>query len=88
VNLKLEPLNKGQNMNPQIIADVTAFDYDKQVWVQGEPARTLRIRQLTDEIQLLTGPRAAEYVRFMRLTITPDEAAATLKRELDGLLAR
>ncbi|MHA1573787.1 MAG: hypothetical protein ACTSX8_07305 [Alphaproteobacteria bacterium] len=30
-----------------------AYDYDKQCWITGEPARLLRIQQLTEELELL-----------------------------------
>jgi hypothetical protein len=45
-------------MNP---AQITAFDYDKQQWLDGEPARLLRLKQLRKELETLSGPRGQKF---------------------------
>lgn len=48
--------------------ELVAFDYKRQEWVEGEPARLLLIEQLTKELALLKGPTAKQFVsRGMRL---------------------
>lgn len=45
---------------------MTAYDYDRQCWTTGRPAAVLRVRQLAEELELLTdpdrGPQYAEYI--------------------------
>lgn len=46
-----------------------AYDYDKQEWVEGEPARRLLVEQITEEIESLYEPG---YWNF--LSISEEEA--------------
>ena len=41
-----------------------AYDYEAQRWVEGPAAVRLRLAQLQEELDLLTGPRGLEYFRF------------------------
>jgi nucleoid-associated protein YejK len=45
---------------------VTAYDYDTQQWVKGEPARLLKIRQCLETLGLLEGPNGDAFHRFTR----------------------
>lgn len=45
-----------------------AFDYDAQKWVSGAEARLVLIGQRCDELTALTGPRGAQYARFVGVT--------------------
>lgn len=40
---------------------IAAYDYDKQVWVEGEAARPLLIAQLKSERELLKGPMGPQF---------------------------
>ena len=71
---------------------MTAYDYDRQTWVTGEPARLLLIAQDEETLACLSGPDAARYLAFTRRRgepIIPVDAAhavvverlATLKRD-------
>lgn len=44
---------------------IVAYDYDRQRWIDGEPARILRRRQLEEEIALFQGPTGEEYADFL-----------------------
>jgi hypothetical protein len=46
---------------------MNAYDYDEQRWLQGESARQLRLRQLREELELLSGPRGADYAAFLNV---------------------
>ncbi len=41
---------------------LTAFDYDKQEWVQGEAARPIRIAQIQETLEILWSDRGAQYL--------------------------
>lgn len=40
---------------------LTAYDYDRQVWVEGEAARALLIAQLQSERALLQSPKGPQF---------------------------
>jgi hypothetical protein len=44
-----------------------AFDYTTQAWQTGDAAKQIRLTQLNQELELLTSPRAADYLSFMGL---------------------
>ena len=44
---------------------MNAYDYEKQQWIDGDAATDLLRQQLTETLELLTGPRGAEYARFI-----------------------
>ena len=46
--------------------DHTAFDYEKQIWLKGEPARLLKIKQWQQEIELLESDRGQLYLDSVR----------------------
>jgi hypothetical protein len=41
-----------------------AYDYDEQVWKDGIAGARVRLEQLSEELKLLTGERADEYLAF------------------------
>jgi len=61
-----------------------AYDYDKQTWITGPAAVTLRIKQVQDDLDILTGPKGDEYCRFVNI---PDKAdkIKQARRELELL---
>lgn len=63
----------------------TVFDYERQVWVNGPEAKALRIRQLTESLNVIEGPRGPEYLRFTGVR-NPQQHTALLRRELGQLL--
>jgi hypothetical protein len=50
---------------------MNAYDYEKQKWVEGREGAAVRQAQLEEELELLTGPRALEYLEFTRKTKGP-----------------
>ena len=62
---------------------VGAYDYDKQEWVFGHVGQTLRVHQLTTELQILVSPRGSDYARF--IGADREEAIANLERQLKEL---
>jgi hypothetical protein len=59
---------RGDIMNAEHIA----YDYDRQEWLQGEPARALLIEQLEAELDLLNSPEGRAYYNMVRTTAIPD----------------
>ena len=43
---------------------MNAYDYKKQRWVEGPDAASLRVKQLTQDLQLLTGPKGQDFLNF------------------------
>jgi hypothetical protein len=41
-----------------------AYDYSRQVWVEGPEADEVLKKQLIEELSLLTGPKGTEYLKF------------------------
>jgi hypothetical protein len=66
-----------------------AFDYQKQAWItEPEAAGKLRREQLTTELAILTGPRGAEYARFVSHNepgISQASLIADIRAELERL---
>ena len=60
-----------------------AFDYDRQIWVDGPEAVRLRTKQVKAELDLLTGAKGVEYARFTR--VNRGEAILALSAELARL---
>lgn len=48
-------------------ASMNAYDYDSQQWKTGSKAAALHLAQSKETLDLLTGPRGAEYARFIGL---------------------
>lgn len=46
-------------------ATTTAYDYDRQCWVQGPEALALHRRQVADTLAVLHSPKGAEFARLM-----------------------
>lgn len=44
---------------------MTAYDYDKQCWLNGQAAIELRRRQLAEDIEFFNSPRGAEHAQFL-----------------------
>lgn len=51
--------------------EYTAFDYDKQEWLTGEPARLLKIKQWRQELVLLESDGGQRYLDSVRKRNTP-----------------
>ncbi len=49
-----------------------AYDYNRQEWVEGEPARRLVISQLEDNLAILSGPEAEDYLTATRRIDDPN----------------
>jgi hypothetical protein len=64
---------------------IIAFDYDRQKWVTGKQARTIRIAQLRQSLEVLNGPRGAEFCAFSGVR-NPEQHKLLLCRELGELL--
>jgi hypothetical protein len=47
---------------------MNAYDYRRQQWIEGEPARELLISQLRDEIELLSSADGERYARMVNGT--------------------
>ena len=64
------------------------YDYTTQRYLEGEAARALRIAHLEEELAILTGPGAADYIKMMRNSRcrapipTPAQAADRVRRML------
>jgi hypothetical protein len=55
-----------------------AYDYTAQRWVDGPAADRLRLAQLRQEAELLSGPAAASYAAFINLPDLPAALAEVL----------
>ena len=64
---------------------LTAYDYDRQIWVQGEEARPVRRTQLLIELEILNSSRAVEYLRFLGSDHSVSEAVKKASEELAAL---
>ena len=62
---------------------MNAYDYQRQQWIEGEPARELLISQLRDEIELLSSVEGERYARMVNGT--KDELLKRRQAELDEL---
>ena len=64
---------------------ILAFDYDRQAWVDGKAAVSLRSKQIRDELAILRSAKGAEYLRFLGAELCLEQAVAQLEMELAGL---
>ena len=63
-----------------------AYDYDKQEWIDNETdARAEAMRQLEQELEILSRPNATDYLAFIGSTDTPAQAIAKLRTQLSNL---
>lgn len=63
-----------------------AYDYDKQEWIDNETdARAEAMRQLEQELEILSRPNATDYLAFIGSTDTPAQAIAKLRAQLSNL---
>ncbi len=63
-----------------------AYDYNKQEWIEdAEDARAEAIRQIEQEIKILSRPNATDYLAFVGSTDTPAQAIAKLRAQLSNL---
>ena len=63
-----------------------AYDYNRQEWIEdAEDARAETIRQIEQEIEILSRPNATEYLAFIGSTDTPAQAIAKLRTQLSNL---
>ena len=64
----------------------TAFDYNRQEWIENETdAKAEAMRQIEQEIELLSRPNASDYLAFIDSTDTPTQAIAKLRAQLSNL---
>lgn len=64
---------------------MTAYDYDKQVWVEGIAAIPIRRAQIEQELAAMTGLKARQYCGNVGYPYPPIALLARLKAELAGL---
>lgn len=57
---------------------MTAYDYDRQEWVDGEAARNLALRQLREERNHVAGPNGAEYLAMCDKGLSQPQALAEI----------
>ena len=63
-----------------------AFDYNRQEWIENETdAKAEAIRQIEQEIEILSRPNATEYLAFIGSTDTPAQAIAKLRTQISNL---
>ena len=63
-----------------------AYDYDKQEWIEEETdAKAEAMRQIEQEIKILSRPNATDYLPFFGSTDTPAQASAKLRAQLSHL---
>lgn len=43
---------------------MNAYDYEAQRWVDGSEARLILLRQAKQDLEILRGPRAAQFAAF------------------------
>ena len=48
---------------------MTAYDYDKQCWVEGPEATDVERRNLTQELEVVNGPNGEAYCRSIGTTL-------------------
>ena len=63
-----------------------AFDYEKQEWLAGDDALNLEIKQIKEELEILQGPKGAEYAQFTGSDL--DTAKKMAQQKLDDLELR
>lgn len=61
-----------------------AYDYERQKWVGGSEAMLVLLGQRSDELTALSGPRGAEYARFVGVTDRAGQIA-WLRGEIERL---
>jgi len=61
----------------------SAFDYQSQKWLEGNAAIDLEIKQLKEELEILQGPKGAEYAQFTGSNL--DTAKKMAQKKLDDL---
>lgn len=44
---------------------MNAYDYNAQRWIEGEPAKALRIKQITDELALVRSDKGRVYCKMI-----------------------
>lgn len=59
-----------------------AYDYNRQRWINGAEAASLGREQLLAELDLLRGPRAAEYLRFTGSALSVEDALQCVLAQL------
>ncbi len=61
------------------------FDYKSQTWLTGQAGREIRIKQLREELELLTSGNGANYLKFLESKLTRAEAVDKCVVELHAL---
>lgn len=64
---------------------MNAYDYKAQRWLTGAKAKTERLRQIADELDLLKGESRKGYSDF--LACAPDERITELRKERAQIMA-
>ncbi len=65
------------------INEFSAYDYDKQTWITGADAVTMRIKQLNDDLDLFESDKGEDYARFLK--VNQVEAIKGICAELEEL---
>ncbi len=65
----------------------TAYDYHKQQWVTGEPARILILAHLRDERELVAGPGGPAYLQSVAVNDSPAVVLSVIDRKIAALEA-
>ena len=60
---------------------MSAFDYERQEWVEGQRAISLRQQQLRKELEVLKSDRGDEYCRMIGIPVRT-ERIELIEREL------
>jgi hypothetical protein len=66
-----------------------AYDYDKQEWIEGEPASRLMLSHVIEDLELVKSKRGPGYLKYVASEFTQDEwvkNAEVLIHELVGEL--
>lgn len=65
----------------------TCFDYATHQWLEGEPARVMRLAQLEEEIALVRSSEGQAYLDYFGCQETREEVIASLLAEISTLHA-
>lgn len=57
-----------------------AYDYDAQKWIEGEPAKALRLTQIKAELTLVRSDKGRDYCKMIGVP-SASEYAAALERD-------
>ena len=67
---------------------MAAYDYERQTWIEGVEADTLRRAQMAEELALIEGPRGQTYLDSMRRKGEPRRLAAHVAQAIREEMSR